>query len=71
MSSKNDLINENNSKFMEKIPGKMKICYSSDTCVDNDGSVMHNPKILNRINGSDVSPHRLPLKAGATYYSFN
>ena len=44
-------------KLMEKIPGEMKISYSRDTCVDDDDNVMHDPKILNRINGSGVPPH--------------
>ena len=65
MSSKNDLINEKNFKFMEKIPGQMHVSYSRDTCVEDDDNVVHDPEILNRINGSGVPPHRLPLKIGA------
>ena len=41
MSSRNDLINEKNFKFMEKIPGEMKISYSRDTYVDNDDNVLN------------------------------
>ena len=65
MSSRNDLINEKNFKFMEKLPGEMTISYSRDTCVEDDDNVVHDPDILNRINGSGVPPHRLPLKVGA------
>ena len=65
MSSRNDLINEKNFKFMEKLPGELKVSYSRDTCLDDDDNVMHDPEILNRINGSGVPPHRLPLKIGA------
>ena len=63
------MINEKNFKFMEKIPGEMKISYSRDTCVDDDDNVVHDPDILNRINGSGVPPHRLPLKVGAMIIS--
>ena len=65
MSPRNDLINEKNFKFMEKIPGEMKSSNSRDTCVDNDDNVMHDTDILNRINGSGVLPHCLPLKVEA------
>ena len=50
MSPRNDLINEKNFEYMEKIPGEMKISYSRDTCVDDDDNVMHDSEILNRIN---------------------
>ena len=65
MSSRNDFINEKNFEFMERIPGEMKISYSRDSCVEDDDNTMHEPEILNRINGSGVPPHRLPLKVGA------
>ena len=50
---------------MEKIPGEMKSSYSWDICVDDDDNIMHDPDILNRINGSGVPLHHLPLKVGA------
>ena len=50
---------------MERIPGEMKISYSRDTCVEDDDNMMHEPEVLNRINGSDILPHQLPPKVGA------
>ena len=50
MSPRNDLINEKNFEYMEKIPGEMKISYSRDTCDGDDDNVMHDSEILNRIN---------------------
>ena len=65
MSTKNDFINGKKIRFVERIPGEMKIGYSRDTCVDDDDKTMHEPEVLNRINSSGVPPHRLPLKIGA------
>ena len=50
---------------MEEILGEMKISYSRNTCVDDDDTIMHDPVVLNRINGSDVSPYCLYLMVGA------
>ena len=62
------MINGKNFKFMKKIPREMKIGNSRNTCVDNDDNIMHDPDILNRINGSGVPPHRLPRKVGAMIF---
>ena len=60
-----NLIDEKNFKSMEKVPRQMHISYSRDTCVKDGDNVVHDPEILNRINGSGVSSHCLLLKIGA------
>ena len=57
MSPRNDFIDEKRIESMKRIPGEMKISYSRDSCVEDDDNTMHEPDILNRINGSGVPPH--------------
>ena len=65
MSSTNDTIQERNFEFIKKLPGDMQICYSRDTCIDDDHATLYDPEFLNKVNVSGLPPHRLPLKKGA------
>ena len=65
MSSTNDIIQQRNFEIVERMPGEMIVSHSIDTCVEEENVATYDAEVLNTINGSGITPHRLALKQGA------
>jgi hypothetical protein len=65
MSSTNDIIQQQNSEMVERLPGEMVISTSIDSCVEESDVTLYDVEVLNKINTLGVSPHRLALKPRA------
>ena len=65
MSSTNDTIHKCNCEMIEKIAGEIVISESIDICVEDDDVAKYESEILNKMNASEMPPHRLSLKKGA------
>ncbi|KAL7481390.1 hypothetical protein ACHAW6_009556 [Cyclotella cf. meneghiniana] len=51
--------------MVKRLPGKMVISNSIDSCVEDEHVATYDAEVLNRINASGIPPHRLALKPGA------
>ena len=54
LPSTNDTIYDRNYKFLDRLPGKMEISYSRDSCVEDDDKTLFESDFLNRVNASDL-----------------
>ena len=65
-----DMVDKVNERMMSKLPGREKVCYSSDSVSDIDvdfnyDESMYTTVVLNKIRMYGIPHHKLVLKIGA------
>ena len=65
LASKNDTVDNINSKLLDKLPGEIKHYKSIDTVPDPEESVNFPTEFLNSLQPAGLPPHHLTLKIGA------